>query len=82
MNTAAACWRPGNWRFAIAYALTDRRPDDQLLRAAAEGRLATKADVRREVDRIFDTAKISKPRIMRFLPRILRLSRRDRSLQG
>lgn len=57
---------PRELAFAIAYALTDRRPDDQLLRAAAEGRLATKEDVRREVDRIFDTEKIAKPRIMRF----------------
>jgi hypothetical protein len=57
---------PRELAFAIAFALTDRRPDDSLLRAAAEGKLSTRADVAREVQRIFASDKIAKPRIMRF----------------
>lgn len=57
---------PQELAYAIAFALTDRRPDDQLLRAAAEGRLQTKEDVRREIDRIFDSEKTHKPRLLRF----------------
>lgn len=37
---------------AIAYALGDRGPDAQLLTAAADGRLATRADYEREVRRL------------------------------
>ncbi len=57
---------PREMAFAIAFALTDRRPDDSLLRTAAEGELATPADVAREVQRILASDKIAKPRIMRF----------------
>lgn len=37
---------------AIAYSLGDMGPDDQLLEAAAQGRLSTKEDYRREVQRL------------------------------
>ena len=37
---------------AISYALGDRRPDAKLLAAAEEGRLNTKAEYRREVERL------------------------------
>lgn len=37
---------------AIAYALGDRRPDQQLQAAATEGRLSTKEDFKREVERL------------------------------
>ena len=37
---------------AIAYALTDQSPDPELARAAAEGRLNSREDYRREVERI------------------------------
>lgn len=57
---------PRELAFAIAYALTDRRPDAQLLRAAAENRLVSPEDVTREVTRILETEKIQKPRIIRF----------------
>ncbi|WDI41013.1 DUF1588 domain-containing protein [Bremerella sp. P1] len=57
---------PQELAYALAYALTDRQPDGQLLQAAAEGRLQSKEDVRREIDRIFDSEKIQKPRLMRF----------------
>lgn len=52
--------------FAIAWALTDRKPDDQLLSAVRSGKLTTRADVRREVERIWDDPEIDKPRILRF----------------
>ena len=43
---------PREASYAIAYALTDRNPDAELVKAVAEGRLETRADVRREVMRI------------------------------
>jgi len=52
--------------FAIAYALTDRRPDETLMRAAREGRLEERADVKREVERILAAPDIKKPRTLRF----------------
>ncbi len=52
--------------FAISYALTDQKPDVALLDAAQKGRLKTRADVAREVARIWDDPKIDKPRTLRF----------------
>jgi hypothetical protein len=43
---------PRDASYAIAYALTDQSPDEELVRAAAGGRLATREDYRREVLRI------------------------------
>lgn len=57
---------PANLAFAIAYALTDTRPDETLLNAGKSGRLETRDDVAREVERIWDDAEIDKPRILRF----------------
>lgn len=51
---------------AIGLALSDAGPDGRLLKAAEEGRLATTADVQREVDRLLKDPKFQKPRIMRF----------------
>ena len=45
---------PREASYAIAYAVTDRVPDEELLRAASEGRLQTREDYRREVERILD----------------------------
>ncbi len=45
---------PHEATYAIAYALTDRVPDQQLRNAAREGRLQTKEDYRREVLRILN----------------------------
>ena len=56
----------GDLAFAIAYALTDQRPDDALRDAARSGRLKSKADVAREVARYWDDDAIEKPRILRF----------------
>lgn len=43
---------PYNASYAIAYALTDASPDKELAKAAAEGRLNTRADYEREVRRM------------------------------
>ncbi|MEE2638983.1 MAG: DUF1588 domain-containing protein [Planctomycetota bacterium] len=43
--------------FAIAYALGDRGPDEELRRAAREGQLRSRADFQREVRRLLDDAK-------------------------
>ncbi len=45
---------PRDAAYAIAYALTDQSPDEQLLEAAESGRLATREDYRREVTRILE----------------------------
>lgn len=52
--------------YAIAYALTDSKPDEKLLNAAKQGRLKTREDVAREVARIWDDETIEKPQILRF----------------
>lgn len=57
---------PRELAYAIAFALTDEPPDAKLLAAAEKGRLETRADVRREVERILDDPKIETPRITRF----------------
>lgn len=57
---------PRDLAFAIGYALADSGPDAPLLKAAEEGRLATRADVIREVQRLLADPKFAKPRIMRF----------------
>ncbi|HEY1064955.1 MAG TPA: DUF1588 domain-containing protein, partial [Pirellulales bacterium] len=43
---------PREAAYAISYALGDRNPDPQLLQAASEGRLNSKEDYRREVERL------------------------------
>ncbi|MFK7852327.1 MAG: DUF1588 domain-containing protein [Akkermansiaceae bacterium] len=43
---------PRDASYAIAYALTDQSPDAELVKAAEEGRLNTREDYRREVQRI------------------------------
>lgn len=57
---------PREIAFALAYALTDKRPDAELLTAAATGGLDTEEGVARQVRRLLDTPKIEKPRILRF----------------
>ena len=51
---------------AISYGLTDKRPDAELLTAAATGGLDTDEGVAKQVRRILDNNKIEKPRILRF----------------
>ena len=43
---------PRDASYAIAYALTDQNPDAELVKAAQSGRLATREDYKREVERI------------------------------
>ncbi len=57
---------PRELAYAISFALTDDLPDSTLLAAADEGRLASREDVRREVERLLNDPQIEKPRIMRF----------------
>jgi mono/diheme cytochrome c family protein len=57
---------PREIAYAIAYALTDKRPDAKLLTDAIEGQLSTKEGVAAAVRRLLDDPKIQKPRIMRF----------------
>ena len=57
---------PAELAFAIAYAITDQRPDPELLRAAAIGSLVTRADVKHQVARILEDHAIDKPRLLRF----------------
>lgn len=45
---------PREAAYAIAYAIDDRIPDEQLFQAARDGRLFTKEDYRREVTRLLD----------------------------
>lgn len=52
--------------FAIAYALTDRRPDAELLQAAKAGKLSSSAEAQVQVARILQDDAIGKPRILRF----------------
>lgn len=52
--------------FAIAFALTDQRPDEDLLQAVRDGSLKTRADVRIQVERILGDDTIQKPRTLRF----------------
>jgi hypothetical protein len=57
---------PRELAYSIAFALTDERPDKELLQAAESGGLASRDDVRRQVERLLDEKSIAKPRIMRF----------------
>ena len=57
---------PAELAFAIAFALTDRRPDAELLEAAKAGGLKNREDVRTQVMRILNDPAIEKPRILRF----------------
>lgn len=54
--------RPGQYKLTpyeiateLSYFLTDRPPDENLLRAAEEGRLQSPADIDREAERLLDT---------------------------
>ena len=57
---------PRELAYAISFGLTDGAPDRELAKSLAEGKLNTREDVRREVERILDDPKIKTSRIMRF----------------
>ena len=52
--------------FAVAYALTDRPPDAELLQAAAAGSLQDRSALAHQVRRMLNDPDIGKPRILRF----------------
>jgi hypothetical protein len=51
---------------SIAYALTDREPDAELLKAAEEGQLKDRSGVNKQVTRLLADEEIERPRILRF----------------
>lgn len=57
-----------DWELGLAvnHALRYIKPDDQLRQAIVDGRMRTKADVKREVERMLADDGIRKPRILRF----------------
>lgn len=57
-----------DWELGLAvnHALCYIRPDSQLRKAIVDGRMRTKADVRREVERMLADESIRKPRILQF----------------
>ena len=57
---------PAELAFAIAYAITDRRPGEILLQAARNGNLRGRDDVKTQVVRLLRDDSIDKPRILRF----------------
>ena len=52
--------------FAIAFALTDQRPDSALLQAAKQGKLKSSKDAQFQVRRMLADDAVEKPRILRF----------------
>jgi len=57
-----------DWELGLAvnHALSYIRPDQELRQAIVEGRMRTRADVKREVERMLADGSIRKPRILRF----------------
>ena len=57
-----------DWELGLAvnHALRYIQPDKELRKAIAEGRMRTRADVKREVERMLSDESIRKPRILRF----------------
>jgi hypothetical protein len=57
---------PRELAYAIAFALTEKEPDEQLRQAADSGKLTSKDEVARQVSRILNDQGIAKPRILEF----------------
>jgi len=57
-----------DWELGLAvnHALRYIRPDEELRKAIVEGRMRTRADVKREVERMLADDSIRKPRILQF----------------
>lgn len=57
-----------DWELGLAvnHAVRYIRPDEKLRKAIVEGRMRTKADVKREVERMLADDSIRKPRVMQF----------------
>ena len=81
---------PREASYAIAYAVSDRVPDEELVKAASEGRLLTKDDYRREVTRLLNEKKTFYDEVdptlngihHPLLSRVLRVSRKCETIQG
>ncbi|GIW79136.1 MAG: hypothetical protein KatS3mg105_0943 [Gemmatales bacterium] len=65
-NAKETMLSPRELAYALSFALTDKRPDNLLLKAAEEGRLQTVEDVRKQVQRLFNDPKTPKTRVFRF----------------
>jgi len=57
---------PAELAYAIAFALTDRAPDKELLSAAHDGSLSNARGVRTQAMRLMNDGKIQTPRLLRF----------------
>ncbi|MDG2387779.1 MAG: DUF1588 domain-containing protein [Planctomycetaceae bacterium] len=57
-----------DWELGLAvnHALRYIKPDEELRQAIVEGRMRTKADVKREVERMLADDTVRKPRVLRF----------------
>lgn len=57
-----------DWELGLAvnHALRYIKPDEELRKAIVEGRMRTRSDVKREVERMLADEKIRKPRILQF----------------
>ena len=57
-----------DWELGLAlnHALRYIKPDEELRQAIVEGRMRTRADAKREVERMLNDESIRKPRILRF----------------
>ena len=57
-----------DWELGLAvnHALRYIKPDEELRKAIVEGRMRTRADVKREVERMLADDSIRKPRVLRF----------------
>ena len=57
-----------DWELGLAvnHALRYIKPDDELRKAIAEGRMRTRSDVKREVERMLADDTIRKPRVLQF----------------
>ena len=57
---------PREIAYALAYALTDTRPDAELLKASSTGKFATDEEVAAQIRRMLEDPKLRKPRILGF----------------
>ena len=57
-----------DWELGLAvnHALKYIKPDDELRQAIVDGKMRTRADVKREVERMLNDESIRKPRVLRF----------------
>ena len=73
---------PREIAFALAYALTDRRPETWLLTMADKGELATAEGVATAVQKMLDRSQVRQAPHLAILPRIFPIPSGGRGLQG